>query len=115
MYKAVIISKADEEIHHKAGTFNALWAHQVHGLVRWVLHTGPGDAQLLHHPVEQPLNVSFRDPVRSSGAVAVSRGQPEEQQERCGTKQGACHPGSQLQPGKNKRIPLETVVKTKWK
>ena len=40
-------------------TFDTLRAHKVHGLVSWVLYPWPGNAQLLHHAMEQPLDICF--------------------------------------------------------
>ena len=40
-------------------TFDALWAHKVHGLVSWILYPWPGNAQLLHHTMQQPLDICF--------------------------------------------------------
>ena len=61
-------------------TFDALRAHKVHGLVSWVLYPWPGNAQLLHHAMEQPLDICFCDPVWGPWAISscwsLSKRQP---------------------------------------
>lgn len=42
-----------------SSTFDALRPHKIHGLVSWILDSWSGNAQLLHHAMEQPLDVCF--------------------------------------------------------
>lgn len=64
-YVLMATSKWRSTVH----TFDALWAHEIHGLVSWILHPWPGDAQLLHNAMEQPLHVCFWDPVGGPWAI----------------------------------------------
>lgn len=62
-------------------TLNALRPDDVGGLMCGILHPGSSDAQLLHDPVQQPLDVGFRHLVRRAGAAGWSQAELKTQEE----------------------------------
>lgn len=62
-------------------TLDALGAHDVGGLVSWVLDAGPSDAQLLHDAVEETLDVGLGHLVDRAGAAGWSSAGTQAEQE----------------------------------
>lgn len=86
-----------------ASTFDALWAHYIQGLVRRILHSRSGNAQLLHNAMKQSLDICFWDPVRGPRTICRSwqaaKCQPEPKAQKC----DGYHPGNHFYPGEKKK------------
>lgn len=77
----VFVSERVEGFFKHRHTLYALRSDDVSGLMRWILHPGTSNAQLLHDAVQEPLDVGLRHLVRRAGAAGWSPAKLQAQEE----------------------------------